>query len=134
MYEELQTLDMDNQEEVQKIVKAKVLEWFNKKKQRRYKAKPFPDKKTDPYTHMLQDDRESIYSMSQDEFILNLENQHKHRKIVNSTIGRYPIGYRHYENYENYRIKYPERSIQDYHEQSKYHLYPNSYSESAMRV
>ena len=132
MYEELQTLDMDDQEKVQAIVKEKVLDWFNKKKMRRYKAKPFPDKKKDPYSYMLQDDRDSIYSMSQDEFILNTENTHKHRRIINSTIGRYPIGYRHFENYENYKVKYPERTIQDYHEQSKHLQHLNSYSESAM--
>ena len=31
-----------------------------------------------------------------------------------SLIGRYTIGFRHYENYENYRVKYPESSIEEY--------------------
>lgn len=29
-------------------------------------------------------------------------------------IGRYVPGYRHYESYQNYVIKYPERSLEDY--------------------
>lgn len=33
-----------------------------------------------------------------------------------STIGRYIPGYRHYENYEAYAIKYPERTIAEYAE------------------
>lgn len=31
-----------------------------------------------------------------------------------SYTGRYVPGYRHYENYESYSLKYPERTIQDY--------------------
>jgi len=32
----------------------------------------------------------------------------------NRLLHRYPSGYRHYENYQNYRVIYPERSLQDY--------------------
>ena len=126
MYDQLQTIDVENEEEVQKIVQEKVKEWFNKKNKKRYQPKPSPDKKKNPYEYMLQDDRESIYSIAQDEFILSLENKHKHRKIINSNIGRYPIGFRHFENYDNYRVKHPESTIQEYHDLSKFSLYPNS--------
>jgi len=40
--------------------------------------------------------------------------QREARKYIEDTIGRYIPGYRHYENFENYQIKYPEREIQDY--------------------
>lgn len=35
-------------------------------------------------------------------------------------IGRYPPAYRAYENYENYRIMFPEATIEDYHMDSKF--------------
>ena len=36
---------------------------------------------------------------------------------VTAGIGRYPIGYRHLESYENYRIDNPEATMQDYAEE-----------------
>jgi len=33
---------------------------------------------------------------------------------IRSTIGRYPIGFRHYETYHNYLTKYPEATLEDY--------------------
>lgn len=34
-------------------------------------------------------------------------------------IGRYPLGYRHYENYENYKVVRPEADLEDYINESK---------------
>lgn len=32
-------------------------------------------------------------------------------EMVEKNIGRYPIGFRHYENFENYRVKYPDANL-----------------------
>jgi hypothetical protein len=39
---------------------------------------------------------------------------------IESNIGRYTIGFRHYENYTNYLFKYPEKSIDDYRDDRKF--------------
>jgi len=33
---------------------------------------------------------------------------------VKSTIGRYTLGFRHYENYHNYVKQFPERTMDEY--------------------
>ena len=33
---------------------------------------------------------------------------------IKSQIGRYPIGFRHYENYTHYSKQFPDRTIQEY--------------------
>jgi hypothetical protein len=35
---------------------------------------------------------------------------------INANLGRYPIGFRHYENYINYNKQFPEKTIADYQE------------------
>lgn len=42
----------------------------------------------------------------------------EHARIA-SNIGLYPRGFRHYQNYEMYRRKFPNRTIADYTEDSK---------------
>ena len=39
---------------------------------------------------------------------------------VEDNVGRYPVGFRHYENFQNYNTKYPERTIEDYMSDGKY--------------
>jgi hypothetical protein len=34
---------------------------------------------------------------------------------LDNNIGRYPLGFRHYENFENYRTVFPDASIEQYH-------------------
>jgi hypothetical protein len=33
---------------------------------------------------------------------------------IKSNIGRYPLGFRHYENYHNYVKQFPERTMEEY--------------------
>ena len=33
---------------------------------------------------------------------------------VDSNVGRYPVGFRHYENWQNYTFKYPNATMEDY--------------------
>ena len=53
-------------------------------------------------------------SLVDGEFLPNAREWHKEMDRIESNIGRYPVGFRHYENYHNYMLKYPERSIDDY--------------------
>ena len=53
-------------------------------------------------------------SLVSGEFIPTEKGYHEEMDRVESLIGRYTIGFRHYENYENYRVKYPDRTIEDY--------------------
>jgi len=46
-------------------------------------------------------------------------NWDKEMNRIEANIARYPIGFRHYENYNNYRVKYPERTIEEYTADSK---------------
>lgn len=38
---------------------------------------------------------------------------------IESNLGRYPHGFRHYENYHNYLQKFPKASLLEYQEDSK---------------
>jgi len=53
-------------------------------------------------------------SLVSGEFLPTEKGFHEEMDRVESNIGRYPIGFRHYENFVNYRLKYPESTIQDY--------------------
>jgi len=35
---------------------------------------------------------------------------------IESLVGRYPVGFRHYESFENYRARYPAAAVEDYHQ------------------
>jgi hypothetical protein len=59
-------------------------------------------------------------SLVSGEFIPSGPEWQKEMERIEANIGRYPIGFRHYENYENYKAKFPEASIQDYTADSKY--------------
>jgi hypothetical protein len=76
-----------------------------------------PDERaeSDPYYAMLKEDK-PIASRFSDHFDLDDTDAHAYLDRVEEQIGRYPVGFRHYENFENYRVKYPEQSIGDYQE------------------
>lgn len=52
-------------------------------------------------------------------FDLDDDAHHQLNDIIEGQIGRYPIGFRHLENYENYASVFPDQTIQDYHDESK---------------
>ena len=43
----------------------------------------------------------------------------RYEDYLDSKVGRYPIGFRHYENFENYRIINPDATIDEYTTKSK---------------
>ena len=50
-------------------------------------------------------------SLVSGEFIPSGPEWQKEMERIESNIGRYPIGFRHYENYENYILKNPDATI-----------------------
>ena len=72
---------------------------------------------------------EPIESRYMDHFDIDDEAVHRYWDEVERSVGRYPDGFRHYENYENYRVVYQNSTIQDYHNESKNWIPCNFYSE-----
>jgi hypothetical protein len=54
------------------------------------------------------------------QFIPDHHGKHAEIARVNEKIGRYPFGFRHYENYEDYRHVFKKATMNDYVEDSKY--------------
>ena len=72
-----------------------------------------------------------IESRYMDHFDIDDEAVHRYWDEVERSIGRYPDGFRHFENYENYRVVYPDATIQDYHNESKKLKFSIIFSESS---
>lgn len=53
-------------------------------------------------------------SLVSGEFQPNKYGRIKEMQRIEANIGRYPMGYRHYENYHNYKLQNPNSTIQDY--------------------
>lgn len=53
-------------------------------------------------------------SLVQGSFIPNRIGFEKEMQRIESNVGRYPHGYRHYENYHNYKLQFPDATIGDY--------------------
>lgn len=53
-------------------------------------------------------------SMVSGSFRPNKYGRIKEMERIERNVGRYPMGYRHYENYHNYKLQYPDASIHDY--------------------
>lgn len=49
------------------------------------------------------------------QFLPDTRGWHQEMDRLEANVGRYPIGFRHYENYLNYNKQFPERTIEDYH-------------------
>ena len=80
-------------------------------------------RRTNPYYKQITDQLRSSqppFSYVDDCFIPNERAKNDELARVESLIGRYPIGFRHYENYYNYLQKYPDATISDYQEDSKF--------------
>lgn len=57
------------------------------------------------------------------EWIPDTKNYFKEMDRVEANIGRYPVGFRYYENYQNYNMKYPEATIQEYVSDRKFNFF-----------
>ena len=53
-------------------------------------------------------------------FSLEDQDQYEYNKLLDEHALRYPKGFRHYENYEAYKVFYPDSTIQDYSDESNF--------------
>jgi hypothetical protein len=53
------------------------------------------------------------------EFLPDHRGHHREMDRIDSNIGMYPRGFRHYQSYEMYHRKFPRSTISDYTEDSK---------------
>lgn len=99
-------------------------------KKRKWYKKPPPDeddirRQTDPYYAALNPIKKAE-SAFENVFYLPHRQWHDEMERRENNIGRYPIGFRHLENYDNYRVEFPEASLQDYCEYSNFSLFSSS--------
>ena len=62
-------------------------------------------------------------SIALSRLILTTEDYLKEMDRAENDIARYPIGFRQYENYDNYRTVYPNATLEEYSNDSKSLLY-----------
>ena len=67
----------------------------------------------DFYPHEIEEDK--AVSKVADEFMLDQKNEIKEILRRELEVGRYPPGWRHYENFEVYARHFKNRTIEDYH-------------------
>jgi hypothetical protein len=48
------------------------------------------------------------------EFEMDEKNERIYLESVTQSIGRYPLGFRHYENFVNYKMVVKDATVQDY--------------------
>jgi len=92
-------------------------DWSRKKVKKRKVAVDEREEK-DPYYAMMKTEKE-IVSRFENHFDIDDEDHHAYYDKIEQSIGRYPVGFRHYENYENYKTIKPEATISDYQIDSK---------------
>ena len=123
----------ETQEEKDQQFSDAYKEWIEKTKwvKRKGKSYEYDEKqkrdlelrRINPYYRKITDqlrDSQPPFSYVDDLYVPNDRGRYDELARVESLVGRYPLGFRHYENFHNYRLKYPEASIQDYQEDGKY--------------
>ena len=98
--------------------------FFQKKleEMQKFKYSQKPPKKAplanDPISQILRyDNPEYVQSRLSDEFVMSNEELHQEMERQEANVGRYPIGFRHYENYEFYALAKPDATIDEYHQE-----------------
>ena len=117
MIAEAEKQDFETEEEAKVYFDEKLKDW-SKTKMRKRKVMVDKREQEDPYYAMMKRDK-PIESRYEDHFDVDDEEYHRYMDEVERNIGRYPEGFRHFENYENYRSVYPDATIQEYHNESK---------------
>jgi hypothetical protein len=117
LVDDAEKLNFKTEEEAKAFFDKKITEW-SKMKLKKRKVEVDEREKKDPYYAMLKEEK-PITSRYSNHFDIDDEDYHSFYDQIERNIGRYPIGFRQYENFENYSAAYPDSTIQDYHEQSK---------------
>lgn len=119
MIDETAAKDFKTEEQAQAYFDKLAEDRWKKKKVRRPVKEVDVREKIDPYYAHLKDDEETPSSIFENEFLLEDEDAFKEYERIEKNIGRYPRGFRHFENYYNYRVFKPQSSIEDYTQDSK---------------
>lgn len=119
MIEEAEKLDFKTEEDAKAYFDERLKDWSKRVKLSKRKVVVDKREQEDPYYAMLKRE-DPIESRYEDHFDLEPEAIHRYLDEIDRNIGRYPEGFRHYENYENYRSVYPDATIQDYHNESNH--------------
>lgn len=117
LIEEANAAEFQTEEEAQAFFDKKMKE-FTRIKNKKVVVKEDPREKTDPYWAMMKEDKK-ISSRFADTWDLDDEDKQAYLDMVEKNIARYPIGFRHYENFENYKAFKEDATIHEYHEESK---------------
>jgi hypothetical protein len=117
LVQEAEKLDFKTEEEAKAYFDEQLKDW-SRTRIRKRKVTVDKREQEDPYYAMLKTEA-PIESRYMDHFDIDDEAVHRYWDEVERSIGRYPDGFRHFENYENYRVVYPDSTIQDYHNESK---------------
>lgn len=116
--EEAGLLQFKTEEEAVKWLNEKLQKEFTREINYTYrgpkKQEPeHPRRKYDRYYQFLKR-HEAPESLTTGSFFLSPKDFNEEMDYLENEIGRYPIGFRHYENYQNYRLKYPNANIDEY--------------------
>jgi hypothetical protein len=104
MLEDAEKLDFKSEEEAKAYFDEQLKDW-SRTKLRKRKVTVDQREKEDPYYAMLKTE-DPIESRYADHFDIDDESVHRYMDEVERNIGRYPDGFRQFENYENYRAVY----------------------------
>lgn len=111
-------MDFKNEDEAKAYFDEKIKDWAKISKLSKRKVEVDEREAADPYYKMMKEDKD-ISSRYSNIFDLDDEDYHAYYDQVEKSIGRYPEGFRHFENYENYRSVRPDSTLEDYHHESK---------------
>ena len=108
-----------NEEEAKAFFDEKIKAEWRKMKRGKKPIEPIDIREDrDPYYRMVKRDM-PIRSRYVNAFDVDDKSYHKLMDRAEAQIGRYPLEFRHYENYESYKIVNPSATIAEYHEDSK---------------
>lgn len=83
-------------------------------RQKNPKKPNFPD---DPISKKMRHDNPKVVeSVSDEVYGLTHKDHHREMERIESQVGRYPTGFRHFENYEFYNLHHPDATMVDYQE------------------
>jgi len=107
-------MNFETEEEAKAYFEKLVAESWSKMKVKKPKKVEDLREKTDPYYAMLKPEK-TINSRYTNHWDLDDADYHHEMERIESQIGRYPIGFRHFENFENYRVVHKDSTVEDYH-------------------
>lgn len=103
--EEAKKVDFKTEEDAKTWFEEKLKDW-SKTRVKKRKTTVDHREANDPYYAMMKTDK-PISSRYMNQFDLDDDDYHAAVDEVEKNIGRYPLGFRHYENFESYHTVFP---------------------------